>query len=100
MLQWDAMSPLLRQRRKEILRLAERHGARNVRVFGSMARDEDRTDSDLDLLVDVGPHPSPFFPGGLVLDLQDLLGWAVDVVTQDGLHWYIRDRVLREAVPL
>lgn len=94
------MSPILDQKREEILRIAERHGACNVRVFGSMARGEDRPDSDLDLLVDVGPKPSPFFLGGLLADLEDLLGRNVDVVTEAGLHWYIRDRVLHEAVPL
>ena len=54
----------------------------------------------MDLLVDVGPDRTPFFPGGLLADLEELLGRRVDIVTAEGLHWYIRDRVLKEAVPL
>ena len=91
---------LLKSKRPEILAIAARHGARNVRVFGSAARGEAGADSDLDLLVDVGPDRTPFFPGGLLADLEDLLGCKVDVVTEDALHWYIRERVLKEAVPL
>ncbi len=91
---------LLISKREEILRIAARHGARNVRVFGSVARGEAGEQSDIDLLVDVGPGRTPFFPGGLLADLEELLGCKVDVVTAEGLHWYIRDRVLKEAVPL
>ena len=91
---------LLKEKREEILRTASKHGARNVRVFGSVARGEARPDSDVDLLVEVGPDRTPFFPGGLIADLEELLGKKVQVVTQEGLHWYIRDRVLEEAVPL
>ncbi|HKV10709.1 MAG TPA: nucleotidyltransferase domain-containing protein, partial [Thermoanaerobaculia bacterium] len=61
---------------------------------------EAREDSDIDLLVRPEAKTSPWFPAGLVLDLQDLLGRKVDVVTEGALHWYIRDRILREAVPL
>ena len=91
---------LLKEKREEILRTASKHGARNVRVFGSVARGEARPDSDVDLLVEVGPDRTPFFPGGLIADLEDLLGKKVQVVTQEGLHWYIRERVLEEAVAL
>ena len=91
---------LLKSRREEIISIAAKHGTRNVRVFGSTARGEAREKSDVDLLVDVGPARTPFFPGGLLADLKELLGCKVDVVTTDGLHWYIRDRVLKEAVPL
>ena len=90
----------LHDSRATVMRLAARHGASNVRVFGSVVRGEDGPDSDIDLLVDAGPEPSPFFPGGLVADLEDLLGRRVHVVTEAALHWYIRDRVLREAAPL
>jgi len=91
---------LIRARREDILRLAARHGATNVRVFGSVARGEAGPQSDLDLLVDVGAVHSPWFPAGLMADLELLLGRRVDVVTERALHWYIRDRILREAIPL
>ena len=91
---------LIRAKREEIVRIAARHGASNVRVFGSVARGEAGPESDIDLLVDVGPEHSSFFPGGLISDLQDLLGRRVQVVTREGAHWYIRDRVLSEALPL
>ena len=91
---------LLTEKREEILRIAARHGACNVRIFGSVARGEARPESDVDFLVDVGPDHSAFFPGGLVADLEDLLGRRVDVVELAGLHWYLRDKILQEAVPL
>ena len=90
----------LHEKRDQILEIAARHGARNVRVFGSTARGEAGPDSDVDLLVEAGPPHSPWFPAGLILDLEELLGRKVDVVTESALHWYIRDRVLEEAVPL
>jgi predicted nucleotidyltransferase len=71
-----------------------------VRIFGSVARGESGKDSDVDFLVEMGPGRTPFFPGGLQADLEDLLGCKVDIVTEDGLHWYIRERVLKEAIPL
>lgn len=91
---------LLRNKREEILRLAARRGARNVRVFGSVAGGQAGPDSDVDFLVELEPGRSLFDLGGLLMDLQDLLGRPVDVVTEKGLHWYIRDRILKEAVPL
>lgn len=94
------INELLKEKREDILRIAAQHGARNVRVFGSAARGEAEPDSDVDLLVDVGPGRTPFFPGGLIADLEELLSRQVDVVTEDGLHWYIRERVVKEAVPL
>lgn len=90
----------LRARRREVLDIATRHGARNVRMFGSVVRGEAGHESDIDLLVDVGPDHSPWFPAGLEADREALLGRPVDVVTEDALHWYIRERVLAEAVPL
>lgn len=90
----------IRARRDDILRIAAQHGARNIRVFGSVARGDAGPESDLDLLVEAGPETTPFFPGGLVADLEQLLGRRIDVVEQDGLLPALRERVLREAVPL
>jgi predicted nucleotidyltransferase len=94
------IAALLTEKRDEILRIAARHGAYNVRVFGSVARGDAGPTSDADLLVDVRPDHSAFFPGGLVADLEDLLERRVDVVEPAGLHWYLRDTILHEAVPL
>ena len=91
---------LIRANRDEILRIAARHGARNIRVFGSVARGEARPESDVDFLIDAGPVTSSWFPAGLVVDLQDLLGRPVEVVTEHGLNPLIRDRVLKVALPL
>ena len=86
--------------REEILRIAAKHGARNVRIFGSVARGEADEASDIDVLVDLDVGRSLFDLGGLLMDLQELLGRKVDVVIEKGLRARIRDRVLREAVPL
>ena len=94
------MVDLVRTKREQILRLAGKHGVTGVRVFGSMARGDAGSQSDVDLLVEVGPDPSPWFPGGLVADLEELLGRRVQVVTERGLYELLRDRVLEEAVPL
>jgi len=90
----------IHERRDEILRVASRHGAGNVRVFGSAARGDDRPDSDIDLLVDVTGVTSPWFPGGLTAELEELLGKRVQVVIRRSLSPLIREAVLREAVPL
>ncbi len=87
-------------RRNEILSLAAQHGASNVRVFGSVARGEDDAASDIDILVDLEPGRSLFDLGGLLTDLNTLLGRDVDVVTEKGLRSALRERVLQEAVPL
>lgn len=94
------MVELVKKQREQILRLARRHGATRVRVFGSMARGDAGPHSDVDLLVEVGPNASPWFPGGLVTELETLLGRRVQIVTERGLDDLLRDRVLREAVPL
>jgi uncharacterized protein len=94
------LETLRAQRREEILRVAARRGARDVRVFGSVARGEANENSDLDLLVAWEPGRSLLDHAGLVQDLQELLGIKVHVGTEKSLHWYVRDRVLREAMPL
>jgi len=94
------MRQILQAKRDEILDIAARHGARNVRLFGSVAREEDRPDSDVDLLVDTGPTTSSWFPAGLILDLERILGRRVEIVTERGLNPHLRDQVLGEAVPL
>ena len=91
---------LIRENREEILRLAADRGAYDVRIFGSVARGDDGMDSDVDFLVNLEPGRSLFDLGGLLMDLQDLLGRKVDVVTEAGLHWYVRDRILTEAVAI
>ncbi len=91
---------LLKEKREEILKIALRHGAKNIRLFGSVARGEAGESSDIDMLVEVSENPSPWFPGGLIADLEELLGRQVHVVTVGALHSYIRDRVLQESVPL
>ena len=94
------MHPLVRDYRDDILRLAQKHGARNVRLFGSAARGEDRAESDLDLLVDMEEGRSLVDHVALKQDLEDLLGREIDVVTERSLHPRLRDRVLREAEAL
>ena len=91
---------LLRDKRNEICDIAARHGAYNVRIFGSVARGQAGPDSDIDFLIDAGPNTSSWFPAGLILDLEEILGRPVEVVTEKGLSPYICDSVLREAVAL
>ena len=93
-------SQLLTENRQEILALAQQYGAKNVRVFGSVARGEDDEQSDIDFLVEMEPTRSLFDLGGFMMSLQELLGRRVDVVTEDGLKMRIRERVLQEAVAL
>ena len=94
------INELLKNKKTEIFRLAQVHGARNVRVFGSVARGEANPSSDVDFLVQFEQGRSLFDRIGLMQDLEELLGRRVDVVTDKNLHWYIRSRVLEEAVPL
>lgn len=94
------LEKLRTEKRDEILRIAERHGARNLRVFGSVAREAATPASDVDLLVDWEPGRSLLDHVGLAQDLEELLGARVDIGTERSLHWYVRDRILREAAPL
>ena len=94
------MHPLIEQHRAEIRALAERRGITDVRVFGSMARGDANEASDVDLLVTLPPGKSGLALGGLLVDVQDLLGRRVDVLTEPALHPMLRLRVLLEAIPL
>lgn len=92
---------LLKEKREDIIAIAAKHGAFNVRVFGSVARGEATPESDVDFLIDYSSeHRSPWFPVGLIRDLEDLLGRKVDIATVDSLKDRIRARVLSEAMPL
>ena len=93
-----AIEALLRQKRRDILRIAGTHGARNVRIFGSVARGEADASSDVDFLVELETGRSLLDLGGLQFELEALLERPVDVVTERGLKTRIRERVLREAV--
>ena len=94
------MSPWVEAKSREILELARRHGMRNVRVFGSMARGEAGADSDLDLLVDYEEGSSLFDQIGFKQELEERLHRNVDVTTPQSLHWFIRDKVIAEAESL
>lgn len=91
---------LLREKREDILLLAGKYGASNVRVFGSVARGEADEQSDIDLLIEMERGRSLLALAGLLVDLEELLGCKVDVVPEDSLRERIRGRVLREAVAL
>ena len=91
---------LIKYRKKQILRMAEKHGIENVRIFGSFSRGTPGPESDVDFLVELGEGHTLLDLGGFMMDLKELLGRKVDVVTKEGLHWYIRDDVLREARPI
>jgi hypothetical protein len=94
------MADVLIERRAEMRRIAEQHGVVRVRVFGSRARDDETPASDVDLLVDLAPDRDLLDLIGFKLDLEDLLGCGVDVVTEAGLSPYLRDQILREARPI
>jgi uncharacterized protein len=91
---------LLKEKRDVILAAARRHGVRNIRIFGSVARGEDDSESDIDFLVDMEPGRSILDHASLLIELQQLLGRKVDVVSERGIKNRIRERVLREAIPL
>jgi len=93
-------SKLLQDKKDEILRIAALHGASNVRVFGSVARGDAGASSDIDFLVDMEPGRSLLDRGALIADLRELLGRKVDVVTEEGIYWILKRRILKEAHPL
>ena len=92
------LDPLLEEHRKEIVRIAAKHGAKNVRAVGDYARGDQGPESAVELLVDTGPVLTPWFPGGLMSELGDLLGRDVYVGTE--IHEVFRDFILKDAVPL
>ncbi|MGK7945201.1 MAG: nucleotidyltransferase family protein [Microcystaceae cyanobacterium] len=95
------LKKILLEKREEILKIASKHGAYNVRVFGSVAREEDDEDSDIDFLIDYDlDKTSSWFPIGLILELEDLLNRKVDIAMDDSLHYFIRDKILEEAIKL
>lgn len=94
------MNPLIESHRVELRALAARYGLGAIRVFGSMARDDASGHSDVDLLVEGVAPVSGFAMGAMLMDAQDLLGRKVDIVTVNALHPLMRDRVLRESLPL
>ncbi|MFZ5518173.1 MAG: nucleotidyltransferase family protein [Candidatus Zhuqueibacterota bacterium] len=94
------LAKFLQNNRDEILAISKKHGAFNIRIFGSIARDEYDDLSDIDILVDVESGTSLFDLGGLSTELENLLGRKVDIVTERGLRNRIRDKILKEAKPL
>ena len=91
---------IIGSKREEILRIAAKHGVTSIRVFGSVARGEAGPDSDVDFLIETGSKVTPWFPGGLIADLQDLLSRHVDVVEPVALNPYMKEAILSEAVAL
>ena len=95
------LKKLLQENREQILSIAAKHGAYNLRVFGSVARGEDTPSSDIDFLIDYDLNKiTAWFPSGLIQDLETLLNRKVDVVTTNSLHYFIQDKVFKEAIPL
>jgi predicted nucleotidyltransferase len=90
----------IQQKKQEILAVTRVHGLINVRIFGSVARGEDTSKSDIDFLVDLEEGRALLDMGGALVKLQELLGRKVDIVTEHGLHWYLRDKIIKEAQPL
>ena len=92
------MADVIRQRRDKIVQLADKYGAKNIRIFGSLARGDNNSESDADFLVNM--EGSLLRRIAFMQDLEDLLGRKVDVVTEKSVHWYVRERIMKEAVPL
>jgi len=92
------MADVIKQRRDKIVQLADKYGAKNIRIFGSFARGDNNSESDADFLVNM--EGSLLKRIAFMQDLEDLLGRKVDVVTEKSVHWYVRERIMKEAVPL
>lgn len=95
-----SLKSILKQRRSEIFKIAEHYGVHNIRLFGSVGKEMEQPDSDVDLLVDLETGRTLLDLGGMAYDLQQLLGRKIDIVTEKGLHWYIKEAILNEAEPL
>lgn len=96
-----SLKNILEEKREKILEIAAKHGAFNVRVFGSVARGEDTPESDIDFLIDYDlERISSWFPAGLKIDLEELLGCEVDVVTEKGLKPRVRENVIKDCIVL
>ncbi len=95
-----SLGALLKENRDEILRIANKYGAYNVRIFGSVARGDTKEDSDIDFLIDMEQGRSLLDLAGFEIDLGNLLNRKIDVVTEEGLSPYLKDRILAEAMPL
>ena len=91
---------ILHAKREDVLEVAQRHGVTSIRVFGSVARGDESAESDIDLLITTGANISPWFPAGLIIEFEQLLGRHIDIVTESGLNPLLRDQVLTEAVAL
>ena len=94
------ITEVIGDKREQVLAAARKHGATSIEIFGSVARGDADSSSDVDFLVELEPGRSLFDMGGLLMDLQNLLGRKVDVVTKKSIHWYIREKVLMEAKPV
>ncbi len=90
----------IQQQKKNILAIARQHGLTHLRIFGSVVRGEETPQSDIDLLVDLEPGRSMLDLGGALIKLQELLSRKVDIVTESGLHWYLKEKIMQEAVLL
>ena len=84
-------------KRDQIVSIAAQYKISNVKLFGSVLREEEKTESDIDFLVDCGADCSLFDLISLKYDLEEILGRKIDVVTSDSVHWTLRDKILQEA---
>jgi uncharacterized protein len=95
------LKELLQEKRDEIVAITAKHGAYNIRIFGSVARGEETPSSDIDFLIDYDlTKITPWFPGGLIQDLENLLNRKVDIVSSKSLHYLIQDKVFKESIHL
>ncbi len=94
------LKELIQNKREIIIKIAAQHGAYNVRLFGSVARGEETENSDIDLLVDLGDNLSPWFPSGLIRELESILARKVDLATENSLKPRIKEKILNDVIKL